>query len=156
VSINATLIVEIMAFLLFIFSFKRFLWQPILRAMDARDTKIVDGLAAAERGRQDLERARERAAEIVREARDRATQIVEHANQRAEEIVGEAREQAVQEREQQVQLAKTEIAQETNRVRESLRRDLSSVAIDAARKILRREIDPRTHRDLIDEFAAEI
>ncbi|MGH8735811.1 MAG: F0F1 ATP synthase subunit B [Burkholderiales bacterium] len=155
-SLNATLIVEIIAFLLFIYSFKRFLWQPILGAMDARDIKIADGLAAADRGRKDLESARERASEIIREAREKATQIVDHASQRADKIVDEARGQAVEEREQQVQMAKTEIAQESNRVRESLRRDLSSVAIDAARKILQREIDPRAHQTLIDEFAAEI
>ena len=155
-SINATLIVEIIAFLLFIYSFKRFLWQPILGAMDTRNGKIADGLAAAERGKNDLENARVSAAEIIREAREKATQIVDHANRRAVEIVDEGREQAVQEREQQVQLAKTEIAQETNRVRESLRRDLSTVAIDVAQKILQREIDPRAHQALIDEFAAEI
>ena len=155
-SINATLVVEIIAFLLFIYSFKRFLWQPILGAMDARNGRIADGLAAAERGKKDLESAQVSASEIIREAREKATQIVDHANRRATEIVDEGREQAVQEREQQVQLAKTEIAQETNRVRESLRRDLSTVAIDVAQKILQREIDRRAHQALIDEFAAEI
>jgi F-type H+-transporting ATPase subunit b len=155
-SINATLVVEVIAFLLFIYSFKRWLWTPILNAMEVRETRIAEGLAAAERGNEDLDNARERAETMLREAREKATQIVDNANRRADEVADQAREQATAERDQQVRAAREDIAQETGRAREALRGEVSALAVQAAQRILQREIDPERHRALLDELAGQI
>jgi F-type H+-transporting ATPase subunit b len=155
-SINATLLVEVIAFLFFIWSFKRFLWTPILSAMEAREQRIADGLGAAERGQRDMENAKERAAEIIKEARDRSMEIIEHANRRASEIIEEAKAQAYGERERQVEAAKADIEQETREARETLRTKFSGLAVEAAERIIRREIDPAVHKVLLDEFAAQL
>lgn len=155
-SINATLLVEVIAFLLFIYSFRRFLWAPILVAMQARDTRIADGLAAAERGQHDLENAQARASDLLKEAREKSLEIVEHANRRASEIVEEAKSHAMVERERQVEAAKADIEQEVRGAQEALRAKFSGLAIEAAERIIRREIDPAVHQSLLDELAERL
>lgn len=155
-SINATLLIEVIAFLLFIWSFKQFLWTPILNAMQARDKRIADGLASADRGQQYLENAKQRASEILKEARDKSLEIVEQANRRATEIVGEAKGQALSERKRQVEAGKAEIQQGLNRAKEALRAQVANIAVAAAGRIIEREIDPRAHKALLDELARQI
>lgn len=155
-SINATLFVEVIAFLLFIYSFKRFLWAPILVAMQARDTRIANGLAAAERGQHDLESAKTQASGLIKEAREKSLEIVEHANRRANEIVEEAKSRATVERERQLEAARGDIEQEVNSARDALRAKFSGLAIEAAERVIRREIDPAVHESLLTELAARL
>ncbi len=155
-TVNATLLVEVLAFLLFIYSFKRFLWGPILTAMQARDTKIANGLAAAERGQHDLEEAQVRSSAILEEAHERAHQIVEQAHRRTNEMLEQARTAAAAEGQRLVTAAQQQIELEARQARESLRREVGRLAVDMAQKLLEREIDARGHADLIGKLTAEI
>lgn len=155
-SLNATLLVEVLAFLLFIYTFKRFLWTPILAAMQTRETRIANGLAAAERGQHDLQEAQAQASDILKEARGKSLEIVENANRRANEIVEEAKSLAVAERARQVEAARADIGQEVRGAQEALRAKFAALAIEAAERIIRREIDPAVHQRLLDELAAHL
>lgn len=155
-SINLTLIFEILAFLAFVYSFKRFLWKPIIGALEARERTIADGLAAAEQGRKDLEQAEVRAGQALAEARRQAGEIVEHANRRAGQLVEEARNAADLERIRTVERAQAEIDQASRRAREVLRGRLAQIAAEAAGKILEREIDPKVHAGLVEKMATEL
>ncbi|HET7570235.1 MAG TPA: F0F1 ATP synthase subunit B [Gammaproteobacteria bacterium] len=155
-NLNLTLLGEMIGFALFIWLTMKFVWPPLMQAMDERRTRIADGLAAAERSQTDLENAKERAAEILKEAREKSLDIIEHANRRANEIVDEAKTQATTERERQVEAAKADIAQETRSAQEALRKKFSGLAIEAAERIIRREIDLDKHKNLLDEIAARL
>lgn len=155
-TVNLTLVFEILAFLLFVYSFKRWLWKPIITALETREKTIAEGLAAAQKGRQDLERAEADAEEALGEARQKASEIIEHANRRATQIVEEARVAADQEKARTVERAQAEIDQATRQAREQLRQQFARVAAEAAAKILEREIDPKTHQSLIEKMAEEL
>lgn len=155
-SINFTLIAQMVVFALLVWFTMRFVWPIILRAMDERNRRIADGLAAAEQGERDLVEAKSKAGEILSDARAKAIQIVEHANHRANEIVEEARNTAVAEGERLVHAARQEIEQETQAARDALRREVASIALAGASRLLEREIDPRAHADLLDSLADEI
>lgn len=155
-NINASLIAEMIAFGLFVWLTYRYVWPHILKAMEEREQKIAEGLAAAERGRKDLEHAKERAAEILREAREKAAEAVATANQQAARLLEEARKEAQAERARQVEAARAEIQQELVRARDALRAEVSRIALAAAERILEREIDPRAHKALLDELARQI
>ncbi|HET7675438.1 MAG TPA: F0F1 ATP synthase subunit B [Gammaproteobacteria bacterium] len=155
-NLNLTLLGEMIGFALFIWLTMKFVWPPLMQAMDERRKRIADGLAAAERSQTDLENAQQRAGDILREAREKSLEIVEHANRRANEIVDEAKTQATSERERQVEAAKADIAQETRSAQEALRKQFSSLAIEAAERIIRREIDLDKHKNLLDELAARL
>lgn len=155
-NINATLFAQMFAFGLFIWLTMKFIWPVITNAMDEREKTIADGLAAAERGRRDLDLAQERAEDLIREARVKAAEIIEHANHRAAELMDEAKGEAVTERQRQVKAAQAEIDQAANRARDELRAQVSTVAVAAAEKILRREIDGNAHKALLDQLVAEL
>ncbi|MGH8495925.1 MAG: F0F1 ATP synthase subunit B [Gammaproteobacteria bacterium] len=155
-SINFTLIAQMVVFALLVWFTMRFVWPMILRAMEERNRKIADGLAAAEQGERDLVEAKDKAGDILREARAKALQIVEQANHRANEIVDEARNTAVAEGERLIHAAQQEIEQETQAARDALRREVAAIALAGASRLLEREIDPRAHADLLDGLAAEI
>lgn len=155
-NLNLTLLGEMIGFALFIWLTMKFVWPPLMQAMDERRRRIADGLAAAERSQTDLENARERASQILKEAREKSLEIVEHANRRANEIVDEAKTQATTERERQVEAAKADIVQETRGAQEALRKQFSGLAIEAAERIIRREIDLDKHKNLLDEIAARL
>lgn len=152
-SVNLTLIFEVIAFLAFIYSFKRFLWKPIVNALEQRQKTIADGLAAAEEGKQALAAGEERAEKWIAEARERATEIIDNANRRGSEIVEQARAEAEDERRREVQRAHAEIEQAARQAREALRADFARVAAEAAGRILEREIDPKRHQTLVEEMA---
>lgn len=155
-NINATLIGQTIMFALFVWFCMKYVWPPIMAALDARNKRIADGLAAAERGKNDLALASKRSAELLREAKEKVSEIIAQGDKRASEIVEEAREQARVEGERIIVAARVEIEQEIFRAREQLRTQVSSVALAGAGKILGREIDAKAHNDLLDKLVAEI
>ena len=153
---NLTFIGQTIAMLVFVWFCMKFIWPPILTAIEERQTEIADGLAAAERGQQSLDKAKSEADEIVSEARKQATSILDQAHARANEIVAEGKADGVKERERQLAAASAEVEQETNRAREELRGQVSAIAVASAEKILRREIDAKAHEDILSKLAAEL
>ena len=155
-NINLTLIVQMLVFILLIWFTMKFVWPMILVPMQERERKIAHGLAAADRGEEALAEARERAEGIVREARERASQIIDQAQHRANDLVELAKSAASSEGARIVAAAQQQIALDTTHARESLRREVAGIAVGAASKLLEREIDARTHADLLDKLAAQI
>ncbi len=154
--INLTLIGQSISFLVFVWFCMKFVWPPIVAALDERTKKIADGLAAAERGQHEQELAQKRAAETLHEAKQQAAEILGQAQKRAAEIVEEAKSEARTEGERLVEAAKAEIDQELNRAKEQLRQQVATVAIAGATKVLEREIDEQAHRDVLSQLAAQI
>lgn len=154
--INLTIIGQTITFIVFVAFCMKFVWPPVMQAMEARRKEIADGLAAGDRAKHDLEKAREEAEAIIREAREQAGQIRNQANQQAGQIQDQARAEATAERERQVAAAQAEIEQEANRIREELAGRVGSLAVTGAERILAREIDADRHRDLLDKLAAEV
>ena len=144
-NINATLLAQTIMFALFVWFCMKFVWTPIMAALEQRRKQIADGLADAERAKHDLELASKRSAEILREAKEKAGEIMSNGEKRASEIIEEAKTQA-----------KTEIDQEVFRAKEQLRTQVSAIALAGAGKILGREIDAKAHNDLLDKLVAEI
>lgn len=155
-NINLTLIVQMIVFIVLIWFTMKFVWPMILGPMDERSKKIAAGLAAAEKGTQDLAQAKERADVIMREARERAGQIIDQAQHRANDMVEQAKGTATAEGARLIAAAQEQIGLAATQARETLRRDVAQIAVSAAAKILEREIDARTHTDLIDKLAAQI
>ncbi|HEX5637881.1 MAG TPA: F0F1 ATP synthase subunit B [Gammaproteobacteria bacterium] len=155
-NINATLIGQTIMFAMFVWFCMKFVWPPIMAALEARKKQIADGLAAAERGKHDLELAAHRAADIIREAKEKAAEIIAQGDKRASEIVEAAKAQATVESDRIVGAAKAEIDQEVFRAKEQLRTQVSAVALAGAGKILGREIDAKAHNDLLEQLVAEI
>ena len=155
-NINLTLIVQTLVFIVLIWFTMKFVWPMILGPMEDRAKKIATGLAAGEKGQQELAQARDRADAIVREAREKATQIVEQAQRQANDLVDQAKGTATSEGARLVEQAKQQIELETSHAREALRREVATIAVSAASKVLEREIDPRTHADLLSKLATQI
>jgi F-type H+-transporting ATPase subunit b len=156
VDINLTLLGQSLAMIVFVAFCMWKIWPPIMKAIEARQTQIADGLAAAERGQQSLGKARMEGEEIVTDARKQASSILDQAHQRANEIIAEGKADGVKERERQLAAARAEVEQEINRAREELRGQVSAIAVASAEKILRREIDSATHEDILSKLAAEL
>jgi len=156
VNINASLFAEMFAFGLFVWATMKFVWPVLTKAMAEREKTIADGLAAGERGKQELAQAHDQAAVVLRQARDKAAEAVNVANQQASHILEEARKESQAERQRQVEAAKAEIQQELNRAKTALRAEVANVAIAAAERIIEREIDPKAHKALLDELAGQI
>ena len=154
--INLTLIGQSIAMLVFVWFCMKVIWPPIMAAIEERQTQIADGLAAAERGQQSLDKAKVEADDIVGDARKQATTILDQAHARASEIVTEGKSDGAKERERQVAAAKADVEQEANRAREELRGQVSAIAVASAEKILQREIDSKVHEDILSKLAAEL
>ena len=154
--INATLWGQTIAMVVFVWFCMKFIWPPILNALEERQKQIEEGLAAADKSQEALEAAEAEAETIVAEARQQATGILDQAHARANEIVAEGKDAGVKERERQLAAAKAEIEQETNKAREELRGQVSAIAVASAEKILRREIDSKSHEDILGKLAQEI
>lgn len=154
--INATLIGQTIAMVVFVWFCMKYIWPPLLAAIEERQEKIAEGLAAAEKGDQKLEEAKAEADQIISDARKQATGILDQAHARANEIVTEGKADGVKERERQLVAAKAEIEQESNRAREELRGQVSAIAIASAEKILSREIDGKAHDDILGKLAQEL
>ena len=151
-----TLIGQTIAMVVFVWFCMKFIWPPIIEGIEERQKEIADGLAAAERGQQSLDRAQAEADDIVADARKQATTILDQAHARANEIVAEGKADGVKERERQLAAATAEVEQETNRAREELRGQVSAIAVASAEKILQREIDQKAHEDILSKLAAEL
>ena len=154
--INLTLIGQTIAMIVFVWFCMKFIWPPILEALEERQKQIEEGLAAADKSQEKLVQAQAEADEIVKEARQQATGILDQAHSRANEIVAEGKADGVKERERQLAAAKAEIEQETNKAREELRGQVSAIAIASAEKILKREIDGKAHEDILGKLAQEL
>jgi len=124
--------------------------------MEDRRAKIADGLAAADRGKHDLERAEQRAAEYLRDAKQDSAELIAAANKRASEIIEEAKDQARVEGKRQLEVALAEIEQEINRAREDLRKHVVNLALNTAEKILEREIDPTIHEEFLGKMMKKL
>ena len=148
-NINFTLISQALAFSIFIWFTVRYVWPPLLRAIEDRQKTIADGLAAGERGKHDLELASQRSAEVLKEAKQRAAEIVVQAEKRASEIVDTAKVAAKEEGDRILIGAKAEIEHEMFSAKETLRQHTADLAVAGAAKILRREVDAKTHADLL-------
>lgn len=155
-NINLTLIAQLISFAVFVWFTMKFVWPPIVKALEERKAKIADGLAAAERGAHEQELAEKRAAERLHEAKQQASEIVAKAEKRAAEIVEEAKGNAREEGDRQLAAAKAEIEQETNKAREQLRTKVAELAVAGAEKILRKEIDAAAHKDIVESVANQI
>jgi F-type H+-transporting ATPase subunit b len=156
VGINLTLLGQMGTFLVFIWFTKKFVWPPVMQALEERRTRIADGLAAADRGQKALENADAQVAERLREARQQASQIIEQAERRGAELVEEAKENAQAAGERILAQARAELEQDTNRAREALRGEVAAIALSGARQLLEKEVDASTHRDLLDRLAGQL
>ena len=155
-NMNATLILQSIAMMIFVWFCMKFIWPPILKAMDERRAKIADGLAASDRAEKALKDANQEVEKQIIAARDKAGEIVDQANQRHGQILEQAKDDAVDERKKQVAAGEAEITQSANQAREELRATVASLAVLGARQILEKEVDENTHRELLDKLIAEI
>lgn len=155
-NITATLIGQMIVFTVLVWFIKGVLWEPMLAAMNARKDRISDGLAAAEKGKQDEELAREKALDELKKAKAQAAEIIAQAQKRASEIVEEAKGTAVEEAGRVTTAAQAEIEQEVTRAREGLRSQVATLAVTGAEKILGKEIDAKAHAKALDDLAAQI
>ncbi|MBU3735729.1 MAG: F0F1 ATP synthase subunit B [Methylobacterium sp.] len=155
-NINLTLLMQAVSFAVLIWFTVKFVWPPLLNAIETRQKEIADGLAAGERGRHELELAGKRAAQELHGARENASSIIAQAEKRAAEIIDEAKANAKVEGDRIIAGAKAEIDQEVNRAKEGLRQQVSLLAVAGAEKILRREIDAKAHSDMLNVIANEL
>jgi len=155
-NINATLIGQALVFVILIWFTMKFIWPYLTNAIEERQKKIADGLAAADRGQKDLLEAKNAAEEIVREAREKAGRIVEQANKRSSELIEEAKSTAISEGQRLVADARQEIELEKSKAREQLRHEVVSLALAGTSRLLEREVDARTHAELLEKLAVEV
>ena len=155
-NINLTLFGQSITFALFVWFCMKFIWPPVMGALEARRKEIADGLAAAERGQHEQELADKRAAKHIKEAKGQASDIITQAQKRAGEMVEEAKGDARIEAERIVTGANAEIEQEINRAREHLRQEVVSLAIAGAEKVLKREVDKKAHASTLTELATQL
>ena len=155
-NINFTLIMQAAAFAAFIWFTAKFVWPPLMRAVETRQKQIADGLAAADEGRKSLANAEKRIADLVGEARTKASEIVAQGEKFRQETVEQAKAEAKAEADRIVAAAKAEIAQEIARAKEDLRHQVSSLAVAGAEKILKREVDAKAHADLLADIQRQV
>ncbi len=155
-NLNLTILGQAIAFAIFVWFCMRFVWPPIIEALAKRETRIADGLAAAEKAQRDLEEAEAKVSEMLQGGRDKAQEYVAQAQKRGDDLVEEAKAQARQEAERIVTAARAQIEQERNAVREELRGQVAALAVAGAEAILMREVDATAHSDALDKLAAEL
>jgi F-type H+-transporting ATPase subunit b len=155
-NINLTLFAQALVFAAFIWFTVKLIWPYLLRAIEARQKTIADGLAAAEQGRRSLETSTRQAEGAIAQARGRAADILAQAEKRAAQIVDEARTAAREEGNREKAAAKAEIEQEVTRAREQLRDHVASLAVAGAERILRREVDARAHAELLESIKRQL
>ena len=155
-NLNATLIIQTIVFLILGGITMRYIWPPLIKAIEERQRKIADGLASSEKAEKSLAEAKASATDIIKEARVQANKIVEQANRRSNEVVEEARGVAIAEGQRLLADARNEVTLESNRAREQLRREVALIAVAGAGKLLGREIDAKAHADLLEKLALEI
>ncbi|EKE83341.1 F0F1 ATP synthase subunit B [Idiomarina xiamenensis] len=154
--INATLIGQTIAFIVFVWFCMKFVWPPIINAIEERQKKIADGLSAGERAQKDYEKAQQEIAEQLKEAKQQAAEIIEQAKKRGNTIVEEEIQRGHEEREKVVAAGHAEVEAERNRIREELRKQVAVLAIAGAEKIIEREIDKSAHSDIVEKLVADL
>ncbi len=155
-NLNATLIGELIAFVVFVMFCMKYVWPPIIGAIEERQKTIADGLAASDRAAKDLELAQEKATAQLKEAKAQAAAIIEAAKKHEAKIVEEAADKAQAEKEKILAAGHAEIETERNRAKEELRQQVAALAIVGAEKILERSIDAAAHSDILDKLVAEL
>ena len=153
---NATLIGQMISFAVFAWFCTKFIWPVIIKALDDRQAKIADGLAEAEKGHHELELAEKRSAEILREGKEKSREFIDQAQKRHDEIVEEAKDNARIEGERILIAARVEIDQERQLAKDSLRAEVSALAIAGAEQILMREVDKNAHNEVLDKISASL
>ncbi|HRN62508.1 MAG TPA: F0F1 ATP synthase subunit B [Luteimonas sp.] len=153
---NATFLGQGLAFAILIWFTWKFVWPPLMRAIEERQQKIAEGLAAADNAQKNLAQAEEKVADELKAARAKANEIIDQAHQRANQIVDAAKAEAIAEGDRQKAIVEAEITASANRAREDLRKQVSSLAVAGAEKLLHREIDANAHKALLDELAAQL
>ncbi|KMV29333.1 F0F1 ATP synthase subunit B [Photobacterium swingsii] len=155
-NMNATLLGQAIAFFLFVVFCMKYVWPPIMEAIEERQKKIADGLAAADRATKDLNLAQANASDQLKEAKRTATEVIEQANKRKAQIVDEAKVEALAERDKILAQGLAEIEAERNRARDELRKQVATLAVIGAEKIIERTIDKDAHADLLNKVTAEL
>lgn len=155
-NINLTLIGQSITFIFFVMFVMKFVWPPLVAALEERKAKIADGLAAAEKGKHDGELAKQRVLDTLKDAKVQAQDIINLAEKRASEIVEESKDTARVEGERIIAAANAELEQEVNRAREQLRGQVVSLAVSGASKVLKREIDEKANDDLLKDLVAQL
>ncbi|WP_086479990.1 F0F1 ATP synthase subunit B [Oceanospirillum sanctuarii] len=155
-NLNLTILGQAISFAIFVWFCMKYVWPPVMAAMQARQKKIADGLDAASRAQRDLELAKEQAGKQLREGKEQAALILEQANKRANQIVDEAKENARSEGARLLAAAQAEIEQEVNRAKEELRAQVSTLALKGAEQVLNASIDEKAHAELVEKLAAEL
>ena len=155
-NMNLTLLGQAISFAVFVWFCLKYVWPPVLAALEERESKIADGLASAERGRHELELAEKRAGDLIREGKDKAQEFIAQAQKRPDEIVEAAKDVAKDEAAKIKASAAAEIEQNRNQLRDDLRGQVARLAVIGAEQILMREVDESAHRDVLDKLAATL
>jgi F-type H+-transporting ATPase subunit b len=156
VNLNATILGQAIAFIIFVWFCMKFVWPPIMKAIEDRQKTIADGLQSAERAKKDLELAKAKSSDQLKSAKNEAAVIIEQANKRKAQILDEAKQEAVSEREKIVSQGQAELEAERNRLREELRAQVAALSILGAEKIIQRSIDAEANKDIIDQVLKEL
>ena len=154
--INATLIGELIAFIVFVLFCMKYVWPPLMTAIEERQQKIEDGLAASDRAEKDLQLAQDKATAQLKDAKSQAAEIIEQAKKRASAIVDEETQRGHDEREKIIAQGHAEIEAERNRAKEDLRKQVAALAVIGAEKILERQIDAAAHSDIVEKLVTEL
>ena len=155
-NINFTLISQALSFAIFIWFTARFVWPPLMKAVEERQKKIADGLAAADQGQQQLAQAQSRAQEVLNGARQQSQEMVAAAQKRADDMVEQARGTAKAEGERQIAAAQSAIGLEIQQAREALRTQVAALALAGAEQVLMREIDQSRHSEVLEKLGARL
>lgn len=155
-NINLTMLMQAVAFAVFIWFCAKFIWPPLMRAIETRQKQIADGLAAGEEGRQSLSKAETRVAQMMAEAKSHASEIIAQGEKLKSETIERAKSEAKTEAERIIAAAKAEIEQESNRARDALRGQVAELAMAGAAKILKREVDPKVHAELLAAIGQQL
>jgi len=156
VSINATLIGQMITFALLVWFTMKYIWPPLINSLEERKKKIAEGLSAAEKGREEMELAQNRAKIVLKDAKEQSSEIVNLAKKRADELVEQSKDSAKKEGDRLILAAKAQIEQEIQQTKESLRREVSALAVSAAEQILSAEIDKTKHQELVNRISSKL
>jgi F-type H+-transporting ATPase subunit b len=156
VSINFTLIGQMITFALLVWFTMKYVWPPLMQALEERKKKIADGLAAADKGKHEMELAEKKAKSVLKDAKEQASEIVSLAQKRANELAEERKEAAKQEGERIITAARSEIDREIQQAKDQLRKEVGVLAVSAAEQILQREVDQDKHKEIIDNLGNQL
>ncbi|MAX28342.1 MAG: F0F1 ATP synthase subunit B [Thiotrichales bacterium] len=155
-NMNLTLLGQAISFAIFVWFCMRYVWPPIIAALEAREAEIADGLASAEKGRHELANAEKHVADILSEGKNKAQDFVLQGQKRRDEILEKAKAEAMEEKAKILASATTEAEQERNQMLEVLRKQVGGLALQGAEQILMREVDEQSHRDVLDKLSSSL